>query len=387
MRVFALFAVIPFERFSYCKVREEPQSLRKNFPDYDTPKTLRARPEFTNYHFRLNIPTMQNRQFGRTGWQVSDIGYGMWGMGGWSGSSDHQSLESLQAAIDQGCTFFDTAYVYGDGHSENLLGQAVRANRDKRLYTATKVPPLNKEWPAREGSTLKESYPPDHVEEYVHRSLENAGLESFDLVQFHTWNDDWLRDDRWLYKLDDLRSQHLLHAIGISINRWEPWNGVSAVKTGAIDAVQVIYNIFDQNPEDDLFPACEEMKVAVIARVPFDEGTLTGTLTKESKWPEGDWRNTYFVPENLIASVDRAELLKKLLKEWNQEHSSHITLPELALRFILTNPTVSTIIPGMRQLRHVESNIAASDAGPLPTALVEQLRPHRWERKPTPWSQ
>ena len=159
-----------------------------------------------------------------------------------------------------------------------------------------------------------------------------------------------------------------------------------AVRTGQIDAVQVIYNIFDQNPEDELFPACEEMKVAVIARVPFDEGTLTGTLTKESKWPEGDWRSTYFVPENLFPSVERADALKDLLRKWNQEHSSRITMPEMALRFILTNPTVSTIIPGMRKLSHVETNIAASDAGPLPAELYEQLKQHRWERKPAPWS-
>ena len=329
---------------------------------------------------------MRNRQFGRTGWQVSEIGYGMWGMGGWSGSSDQQSLESLQASVDHGCTFFDTAYAYGEGHSESLLGQTVRANRDKRLYTATKVPPMNKQWPARKESTLKDSYPPDHVEEYVHRSLESSGLERFDLIQLHTWNDEWLRDDRWLYKLDDLRSQRLINAIGLSLNRWEPWNGVRAVKTGQIDAVQVIYNIFDQNPEDELFPACEEMKVAVIARVPFDEGTLTGTLTKESKWPEGDWRSTYFVPENLFPSVERADALKELLRKWNQEHSSRITMPEMALRFILTNPTVSTIIPGMRKLSNVETNIAASDAGPLPAELYELLKQHRWERKPAPWS-
>ncbi len=331
---------------------------------------------------------MRYRTFGRTGSQVSEIGYGMWGIGGWSGSDDQQSLQSLQAAVDLGCNFFDTAFVYGDGRSEKLLGQTVRDNRNKRLHTATKIPPKNKEWPARSDSTLKESYPPDHIEEYVHRSLENSRLESFDLIQFHTWNDGWLRDDRWLYKLDDLRSQGLLKAIGISINRWEPWNGVRAVKTGQIDSVQVIYNIFDQNPEDDLFPACEEMKVAVIARVPFDEGTLTGSLTKESKWPEGDWRNTYFVAENLIPSVERADALKKILRNWNQERSGEpeITMPELALRFILTSPTVSTIIPGMRKLSHVESNIAASDAGPLPKELYEELKKHRWVRKPTPWS-
>jgi len=330
---------------------------------------------------------MQNRQFGRTGWEVSEIGYGMWGMGSWSNSDDGQSLESLQAAVELGCNFFDTAYAYGEGHSEKLLGQTVRANADRRLYTATKIPPMNQEWPARSDSTLNESYPPDHVEEYVHRSLANADLQSFDLVQFHTWNDGWLRDDRWFYKVDDLRSQKLIKAIGISLNRWEPWNGVQAVKTGQIDAVQVIYNIFDQNPEDELFPACEEMQVAVIARVPFDEGTLTGTLTKESRWPEGDWRNTYFVRENLEASVDRADALKEVLKNWNQEHGTRITMPELALRFILSNPTVSTIIPGMRKLHHVESNIAASDAGALPAQLLEQLRAHRWVRKPAPWSQ
>lgn len=330
---------------------------------------------------------MRSRQFGRTGWQVSEIGYGMWGMGSWSASDDQQSLQSLQAAVNYGCNFFDTAYAYGDGHSEELLGQTVRANRDKRLYTATKIPPMNKKWPALSEFTLKESYPPDHVEEYVHRSLKHAGLESFDLIQFHTWDDDWLRDDRWLYKLDDLRSQRLLKAIGISLNRWEPWNGLRAVKTGQIDSVQVIYNIFDQNPEDDLFPACEEMKVAVIARVPFDEGTLTGTLTKDTRWPEGDWRNTYFVADNLIPSVERADALKELLRKWNLEHGTQMTMPEMALRFILTNPTVSTIIPGMRKLSHVEANLAAGDAGPLPADLCKELKQHRWVRTPTPWSQ
>ena len=330
---------------------------------------------------------MKLRQFGRTGWQVSEIGYGMWGMGGWSNSDDQESLESLQAAAELGCNFFDTAYVYGDGRSERLLAQLVRANPDKRLYTATKIPPMNKQWPAKPESLLMDSYPPDHVEEFTHRSLENADMQSFDLMQLHTWHDGWLKDDRWFYKLDDMRSQGLIKAFGISLNRWEPWNGIAAVRTGQIDAVQVIYNIFDQNPEDELLPACREMNVAVIARVPFDEGTLTGTLTKESTWPEGDWRNTYFVPENLIPSVERAGELQKLLDRWNREHSSSITMPELALRFILNNEDISTIIPGMRKLRHVESNIEAGELGPLPDELYEELKKHRWVRKPAPWSQ
>jgi aryl-alcohol dehydrogenase-like predicted oxidoreductase len=330
---------------------------------------------------------MKYRRFGRTGWEVSEIGYGMWGMAGWTNSSDDESIRSLQHSVDYGVNFFDTAYAYGQGHSENLLGQTVRANPAKRLYTASKIPPKTLQWPAPPDSTLAQSYPPDHVEEYVHRSLENAGLEQIDLMQFHTWNDEWLRDDRWFYKLDDLRSQKLINALGISINRWEPWNGLRAVRSGQIDAVQVIYNIFDQNPEDELFPACREMDVAVIARVPFDEGTLTGTLTKQSKWPEGDWRNTYFVPENLIPAVEKADEIKKVLNEWNRERETRITMPELALRFILSNTDVSTIIPGMRKLPHVEANVATSDAGPLPPELHKKLRAFRWVRKPAPWSQ
>jgi aryl-alcohol dehydrogenase-like predicted oxidoreductase len=304
----------------------------------------------------------------------------MWGMAGWTGSDDEQSLASLQLAIDQGCNFFDTAWGYGEGHSESILGQIVRANPEKKLYTATKIPPKNMRWPGQREYSLDDCYPPDHIEEYVHISLENAGLESFDLMQFHTWEDHWVEDDRWVKKMGELRSQGLINAVGISINRWEPWNGVKAVRSGAIDAVQVIYNIFDQNPEDELFPACEEMDVAVIARVPFDEGTLTGTLTKESTWPEGDWRNTYFVPENLNSSVDHAERLKPIVPDG-------MTMPDMALRFILNNPTVSTIIPGMRKREHVLANIATSDAGPLSDELHQQLRPHRWDRKPTYWSQ
>jgi aryl-alcohol dehydrogenase-like predicted oxidoreductase len=322
---------------------------------------------------------LQYRQFGKTGWQVSEIGYGMWGMVAWSGSSEEESMTSLQRAADLGCTFFDTAFAYGNGKSEGLLGRLVKANPDKKLYTATKVPPKDQRWPAAPDSTLDDCYPPDHIEEYLHKSLANAGLESFDLLQLHTWNDTWAKDDRWAKKFSDLKSQGLIGAGGISINRWEPWNGVEAVKTGAIDSVQVIYNIFDQNPEDHLFPACREHDVAVIARVPFDEGTLTGTITRDSKFPEDDWRNTYFSPENLASSMDRVDALTPLVPEG-------MTLPETALRFILNEPTVSTIIPGMRKTRNVEANIAASDAGPLSPELLADLRSHRWVRKPAPWS-
>lgn len=323
---------------------------------------------------------MQYRRFGRKDWQVSEIGYGMWGMAGWTGSDDDQSLESLQTAIDLGLNFFDTAWAYGDGHSEKLLGKILRQNPDKRLFTATKIPPKNRIWPSRREFSLEDCYPPDYIEEYVHRSLKNIAVDNLDLIQFHTWEDSWLADDRWAKKMDELIQAGKILYVGISINRWEAWNGVQTVKSGLIDAVQVIYNIFDQNPEDELFPACEENDVAVIARVPFDEGTLTGTLTVDSKWPEGDWRNSYFVPENLISSIEHAELLKAVLP-------GDMSMPEMALRFILNNPTVSTIIPGMRKLEHVKSNIAASDSGPVSEELHSVLRDHRWDRTPTDWSQ
>lgn len=323
---------------------------------------------------------MRYRKLGKTNWSVSEIGYGMWGMGGWTGSNDEESFNSLMLAVSLGCNFFDTAWGYGRGRSEKLLGELIRANSGRKLYTATKIPPKNFKWPSRREYTLNDCFPPDHIEEYVEKSLKNAGLGSYDLMQFHTWEDSWLDDDRGISKMQELKKSGLFHAIGISMNRWEPWNGIRAVKSGLIDCVQVIYNIFDQNPKDELFPACREHNVGVIARVPFDEGTLTGTLTKDSKWPPGDWRNTYFVKENLIPSVEHADALKPLVPE-------SMTMPEMALRFILGEPTVSTIIPGMRKAHHVKANIAASDAGPLNADLMKKLEKHRWDRQPSEWSQ
>lgn len=323
---------------------------------------------------------MNYRRFGRTNWEVSEIGYGMWGMGEWEGSDDEQSLASLQRSVELGCNFFDTALAYGEGHSERLLGELKRANPGRKLYTASKIPPKNRQWPSRRHFTLADVFPPDHIQASIEKSLENSGLDYIDLMQFHVWEDAWVNDDRWHSKLDDIRRQGMIRAIGISINRWEPWNGIATVESGLVDAVQVIYNIFDQAPEDELFAACVDNDVAVIARVPFDEGSLTGKLTAETTWEEGDWRNTYFVPENLIPSVERADALKELVPE-------EMDLPEMALRFILTNDSVSTVIPGMRKINHVEANMRTSDKGPLSERLIGELRAHRWDRRPTEWSQ
>jgi len=331
---------------------------------------------------------MNYRRFGRTGWQVSDIGYGMWGLAGWTGSDDAESLASLKRAIELGCNFFDTAWAYGEGKSELILGKVLREHKsdpaaggpDKHLYVATKIPPKNRQWPSRRESTVDESYPPEYITEYVEKSLKNLGAETIDVMQFHTWEDRWLNDERLPRAIEAMKKSGKVRAVGVSVNRWEPWNGIRAVLEGHVEAVQVIYNIFDQNPEDALFPICREKDAAVIARVPFDEGTLTGTLTVDSKWPADDWRSTYFVPENLRSSVAHAEALRPLIPARN-------TMAEMALRFILNNRDVSTIIPGMRKRKNVEANIGAGVAGALPAELYKKLRGHRWDRNPTSWSQ
>jgi aryl-alcohol dehydrogenase-like predicted oxidoreductase len=323
---------------------------------------------------------MRYRTFGRLGWQVSEVGYGMWGLAGWTGRDDAESRASLQLAADLGCNFFDTALAYGEGHSEKLLGELVRANPGKHLIVASKIPPGNRVWPSRRGFRLEEVFPPEYIRSSTEVSVRNLGLPAIDLMQFHVWEDDWAADDHWQKAVAGLKREGLIKAIGISVNRWEPTNVIRTLRTELIDAVQVIYNIFDQNPEDELFPACRELGVAVIARVPFDEGSLTGTLTKESTWPAGDWRNTYFVSANLIPSVERADRLKPLVPAGS-------TMAETALRFVLSNRDVTTVIPGMRKERNVRANIAASDAGSLSPELLAKLEEHRWVRTPTEWSQ
>ncbi|MCL5964997.1 MAG: aldo/keto reductase [Deinococcus sp.] len=322
---------------------------------------------------------MQYRTFGRLGWQVSEVGYGMWGLAGWTGSDDAESRAALHKSVELGVNFFDTAWAYGDGRSEKILGELVRAYPDKKLYAASKIPARNFKWPAKESYLLEDCYPADHIRKFTEASLENLGLDSLDLMQFHVWNDKWATDQRWQKECQKLKDEGLVKAWGISVNRWEPTNCIEALKTGLIDAVQVIYNIFDQNPEDELFPFALENKIAIIARVPFDEGSLTGTLTLDSKWPEGDWRNRYFTKENLVPTLERVEKLRRDLP-------AGMTLPELALRFCLHHPAVSTVIPGMRKRSHVASNVAVSDGKPLPAELLQKLSAHRWVRMPSSWS-
>ncbi len=322
---------------------------------------------------------MQYRALGKTGFPVSDVALGLWGMSGWSGSDDAESLQALQLAVDLGCNFFDTAWAYGDGKSDSFLGKTLAANRDKRLYAASKIPPKNGRWPARPQYDYNEVFPAEHVFGHADKIRHALGTDTIDLLQFHVWDDSWTDRPEFRNTVEKLKRDGIVRAFGLSVNRWEPENGIRAIRTGLVDAVQVIYNVFDQNPEDELFPVCAELNVGVIARVPLDEGSLGGKMTRETTFPDGDWRKGYFNPENLRRTMDRVDRLREDLP-------AGMSLPEMAIRYILANPVVSTIIVGMRKSEHVRGNLALSDAGGLDAGLMETLRKHRWVRKPAPWS-
>jgi aryl-alcohol dehydrogenase-like predicted oxidoreductase len=322
---------------------------------------------------------MHLRRLGKTGFSVSEIGCGLWGMTGWSGSEDSESLRALQVAVDCGCNFFDTAWAYGAGKSDGFLGRILAANPGKRLYSASKIPPKNGKWPARPQYDYNEVFPADHVFAHADMIRRALGVDSIDLLQFHVWDDSWAGRKEFRETVEKLKRDKIVRAFGLSLNRWQPANGIEAIRTGLVDAVQVIYNLFDQNPEDELFPVCQELNVGVIARVPLDEGSLGGKMTRDTTFPDGDWRKGYFNPKNLNATMDRVDRLREDLPPGK-------TLPELAIRFILSHPAVSTIIAGMRKEEHVRGNLALSDAGGLEPALVAKLHEHRWDRSPAPWS-
>ena len=318
---------------------------------------------------------MNERRLGRTGLSVSEIGYGAWGIGGdmWLGAQDDESVQALHRAIDLGLNFIDTALAYGRGHSEKLVGQVVR-ERDERIVVASKIPPKNLAWPAPGGIDPEEAYPAEHVRKCTERTLSNLGMDVLDVQQFHVWSDEWVGRGSWLEAVEALKDEGKIRFFGISNNDHQPGNAVKLVETGAVDTVQVIYNVFDQSPEDELLAACERNDVGVIVRVPFDEGALTGRIGPDSEFPEGDFRNDYFggdrlqqVEEHVSAILDDLGIARE-------------QLPEVALRYVLSRPEVSTVIPGMRTVRNVERNCAVGDGAGLPPEQVEALKAHRWDR-------
>ena len=318
---------------------------------------------------------MHYRPLGKTGIEVSEVGYGAWGIGGemWLGAVDTESMKAMHEAADLGLNFIDTALAYGEGHSETLVGRFLKERKDQ-ITVATKIPPKNRIWPSRPGTPLSEAFPYDHIIASTEQSLRNLNVVTIDILQLHVWNDDWSDQDEWKRAFAKLKEQGKVRHFGISINDHQPSNGVLAAATGLIDTFQVIYNIFDQTPEEKLFPLCRKMNLGIIARVPFDEGALTGAITPETTFPRGDFRNNYFAGERKEEVFRRTERLKLLLGD---EAGS---LPELALRFCLHPPAVSTVIPGMRSIRNVRANCSVSDGRTLSDSLLAQLRGHAWKK-------
>ena len=317
---------------------------------------------------------MNYRKLGRTNFEISEIGFGAWGIGGkqWLGNDDEESLTSLRRAIDLGVNLIDTALAYGDGHSERLTGRVVRETGHK-VHVATKVPPKNNIWPVKPGDPIGDVFPYDHIMLSAEQSLRNLGLETIDLLQLHTWTAEWAARDEWRRAFEDLKRTGKIRATGISLRSHLPESGVDAIRTGLIDALQVLYNIFDQSPERELFPLCQKENIGVLARVPLDEGGLTGTIDVNTTFPAGDFRAGYF-------RGDRKKELVRRLSALRADLAPDASLPETALRFCISHPAVSTVIPGMRKPKHVETNTAVSDLGPLPAATLAILRRHTWDR-------
>lgn len=318
---------------------------------------------------------MRYRRLGSTNLQVSEIGYGAWGIGGnqWLGGRDDESQRALQRAFELGLNFIDTALAYGDGHSEKLVGQAIKSAAN-RIYIATKIPPKNRVWPASPSTPISEVFPYSYIIESTEQSLKNLGIEQIDLQQYHVWDDAWVGTDEWRRAIEDLTKAGKVRYFGVSISDHNPDSALEVVKTGMIDTVQVIYNIFDQTPEKNLFPLCQERQIGVLARVPLDEGGLTGTITEQTRFEPGEFRESYFRGDRKRQVVEHVEALKKDLGE------RKATLPQIALQFCLSHPAVSTVIPGMRRISTVESSCAVSDFGKLDDETLAMLKRHAWSR-------
>ena len=319
---------------------------------------------------------MKYRKLGRSGLEVSEIGYGAWGISGkqWIGATDDGSLAALRKAIERGVNFIDTALAYGDGKSEELVGKAV-AETGEKVYVATKVPPMNRVWPARPDVGIEDVFPYQYIIDSTETSLRNLGVETIDLQQLHVWNPAWVEREEWRRAFETLKTSGKVRYFGVSINDHQPDTGIGIIETRLIDTVQVIYNVFDQTPENALFHSCMTNNIGVLARVPFDEGSLTGRINQATAFPEGDFRNHYFRDDRKKQVEER---LVAIMKDLGLSEPGDMA--PVAMRFCLSHPAVSTVIPGMRSLSSVESNVEASALGPLTEAALQILRRHAWDR-------
>jgi aryl-alcohol dehydrogenase-like predicted oxidoreductase len=318
---------------------------------------------------------MRYRALGNTGLTISEAGFGAWGLGGkqWQGVSANDSEDALRRALDLGVNFIDTALAYGDGDSERLVGRVLR-HTTSPVVVATKVPPLNGVWPAASFSLIEEVFPSRHIIKSTEDSLRNLRVDSIDLQQLHVWNPRWTYQEEWRRAFDELKQAGKIRFIGVSLTEHDPDSGLELVRSGLVDSFQVLYNIFDPSAADKLFPLTMEEGVGIIARVPLDEGGLTGLITERTVFAADDFRAGYFRGERRRDLVERVAALQYDLRDHPGD------LADTAIRFCLSHPAVSTVIPGMRRVQHVERNVRAVECGPLNTVILELLRAHAWDR-------
>jgi aryl-alcohol dehydrogenase-like predicted oxidoreductase len=318
---------------------------------------------------------MNYKNFSKSSEKISQLGFGTWGIGKtfWIGAEDNESKRALHKAIELGINFFDSALVYGNGHSEKLIGE-VEKESGKHLFITSKIPSKKFEWPANDKSKLEDSFPEKQILLSTERSLRNLNRDYLDLQQFHVWNDNWAEQDEWKEAVLKLKKDGKVKYFGISMNDHQAENGIKAAESGLIDSFQVIFNIFDQSPIDKLFPYCLENKISIIARVPLDEGGLTGNITKNTEFPKGDWRNNYFRGDR------KTQIEEKVSQIQNNIGSECDSIAECALRFIISFDAVTTVIPGMRSTSRVIENANIINKGILSAELLEKLKLHRWDR-------
>jgi len=333
---------------------------------------------------------MQYRKLGKTDLLISEIGYGTWQFANdsncWVGSTKKESEQSLLYAIDNGLNFIDTARSYGDGLAEKWIGEIIQKRSDKKIIVASKILPKNWQWPARSGTNIQDVFPKKHIINQVNESLKELDIESLDIMMFHVWLDEWASEEEWKEVIQELTKAGKVKYWGISTNNHESTNCIKACETGLISVVETIFNIFYQEPIDTLLPFLKTNNIGLIARVPLDEGGLTGNINSNSKFPEGDFRNSYFSQDRLVELEKRINKLKRIIDKSNEIKS----LVEIALKFILHFDEVSTVIPGMRRLNHVKENISISMKSPLSEQLIKELLTHSWNRNfygNNPWEE
>jgi aryl-alcohol dehydrogenase-like predicted oxidoreductase len=312
---------------------------------------------------------MQYRQLGKSGIQISEIGFGAWGIGGWGTRNDTEATRALRRAFDLGVNFYDTALGYGNGHSESLIGKAFKSERQK-VVIASKIPPKTFRWPVKPHEPASETFPADWVIECTEKSLRHLDTDYLDVMQLHAWTDAYCQQTEWLEAFQHLKQLGKIRAFGVSVNDWDAYGGVGLAKAGLVDSIQVIYNIFEQRPAEALLPAAQASQTGIIVRVPFEEGLLTGALKPGYKFAEGDWRANWLTAERLQEAAPRVEALEQFLAP------DRPTLPALALKFCLSHPAVSTVIPGMRRVTNVDANTAVSDGVLLDEATLHKLKEH-----------